>query len=69
LLKTAEVELSADGVKLADLLILTKEGEILCIEAVGTPATPSSPTATLIRGKGRGARTGVRGFKHPDRRK
>src|SRR3954454_16948283 len=33
--------LSADEVKLADLLILTKEGELLCIEAVGTPATPS----------------------------
>ena len=58
-----------DEVKLADLLILRKEASILCIEAVDTPATPSSPTAIHIRGRGRGARTGLRGFKHPDRRK
>jgi hypothetical protein len=55
--------------RLADLLVITREGEILCSEVVGTPATPSSPTAFLIRGRGRGARIDVRDFQHPDRKK
>ena len=42
--------------RLADLLVIIKEGEILCIEVIGTPATPSSPTAILVHGKGRGVR-------------
>jgi hypothetical protein len=53
---------------LAKLLVITREGEILWIEVVGTPATPSSPTAILIQGKGRGARIEVKDFKHPDRK-
>ena len=61
--------LSADAARLADLFILTKEGEILCIEVVGTSVSPISPTAILIHGKGQGARINVRGFKHPDRKK
>jgi hypothetical protein len=61
--------LSADEARLADLFILTKEGEILCIEVVGTSVSASSPNAILIHGKGRGARISVRGFKHPDRKR
>jgi hypothetical protein len=54
--------------RLAHLLVITREGEILRIEVLGTPATPSSPTAILIHGKGRRARINVKDFKHPDRK-
>jgi hypothetical protein len=48
--------------------VITREGEFLCIEVVGSTDTPISPTAILIRGKGSGARTDVKDFRHPDRK-
>jgi hypothetical protein len=46
--------------RLADTLVITREGEIRCIEVIGTPAAQSSPTGILIHGKGRGARIAVK---------
>jgi hypothetical protein len=54
--------------RLADLLAITDEGEILCIDVIGTLATPRSPTAILIDGKGRRARIDVSDFQHPERK-
>jgi hypothetical protein len=54
--------------RLVGLLVITREGEILCIEVVDTPDTPSSPTAILFHGKGRGARIDAKDFRHRDRK-
>jgi hypothetical protein len=61
--------LGGNEVTQAELAILTKEGEILRVEVIGTLGASPSPTAILLHGKGRGARINVKGFKHPERRK
>ena len=53
----------------AELAILTKEGEILLVEVIGTLGASPSPPAILRHGRGRRARINVKGLKHPERRK
>ena len=52
--------------RLADLLVITRDGEVFCIGVIGIHGTPSSPTGIIVHGKGHGARFDVKDFKHPD---
>jgi hypothetical protein len=53
----------------AELVVLTKEGEVFHIEVIGMAGTPPAPGAIIVFGKSRGARIDVKGFKYPERKK
>ncbi len=53
--------LSAIERTLANFVVLTKDGKVISIEIVGGLGMPTSPSAILIRGPGRGARIDVIG--------
>ena len=48
--------------RLAELLVLTKDGRLLHIEVIGTAGVANSPTAIIVHAKGHGARIDVRDF-------
>ena len=51
-------------------MIITKEGEILRVEVIGTPSTPKLPDRDPYEWERAGAaRINVKGFKHPERKK
>ncbi len=54
--------------RLAELLVLTKDGRLLHIEVIGTAGVANSPTAIIVHAKGHGARINVKDFMYPDQK-